>query len=268
MGDSVVKTAPQGYTYDAQGNLVHMVYDEGGHAELGIKGTVIPSAKVGGEVGGNVAFDPHDPNIPQNIVECTPDGMRVITKMTRAEMAVKQGGSVHPVQEVPAAAPFPGQKPVQVVGGAAGQLSVSLSNRGGDMAKKKAKKKTKKSKKKISQRGEKSPEEPAVQPVPVVISGVFGQIVQHFSIAFKDGNQVILGTDTRQLPAAYKFPELADNQPIPLQLSWAGQTVQCLWAGIHFTLPDGSVTFSILFVNEESSPDGQGLAGEAGSDQV
>ncbi len=126
------------------------------------------------------------------------------------------------------------------------------------MAKKTMKKKTKKPK--SSRRGEKSPEEAsAALPVPVTISGAFGQLVQQFSAVFRDGNIVVLATDRRQLSTAYQFPPLPDDQPMPLQIGWAGQTVQCLWAGVAFTLPDGFVTFSLLFVNEEQ-PESAGHA--------
>lgn len=260
------KPAPAGYEYNAQGALVHMVYDEDGHAELGIKGTVIPSAKTGGDAGGNVAYDPHGTDIPQNIVESTADGMRVIAQMTRADIVAQQGIPAQPAPGVPAPEPFQGSSSGQLVGGAAGQLSVSLSDRGGDTVKKVAKKKkTKRKAKRVSHHGGKvpdsAPEIPTASgPVAVTIAGPFGQIVQRVSAVFRDDNLVILATDHRQLAAAYELPQLETDEPMPLQIGWAGQTVQCLWAGVKFNLPDGSITFMILFVSEENS-DGQGLPG-------
>ena len=256
------KPAPVGYEYNTQGVLVHVVYDEGGHAELGIKGTVIPSAKTGGDAGGNVAYDPHNLNIPQNIVESTEDGMRVIAQMTRADMAAQQGVLKQPATGVPAPASFQGSSSGQLMGGALGRLSISLSDQGGDTVKKAAKNRKQV---KVSHRGGKipdsAPEVPTASgPVAVTVAGSFGQIVQQVSAVFRDGNMVILATDHRQLAAAYELPQLATDEPMPLQIGWAGQIVPCLWAGISFTLPDRSVTFSVLFVDEESS-DGQGLPG-------
>lgn len=262
------KTAPEGYRYDSQGQLIHEVYDEGGHADIGIKGTVIPSAKKGGSVGGNIAYDPHSVDIPQNIVECTDDGMKVIAKTTRAEMAEKQGVSAQPAQEVPAATSFQGEAPRQFMGGALGRLNISLGNRGGDMAKKKKAAKAKAKTKKTSRRVEKSPEPaPEAMLVPVTISGIFGRIVQPFSAVFRDGNLVVLATDHRQLTTAYQFPKLSDGEPIPMQIEWGGQTVKCLWAGLKFDLPDRTVSFTLLLVNEEPQ-DEQGLPSQTRQNEV
>lgn len=257
--------APSGYKYGPQGQLIHTIYDESGYADLGIKGTVIPSAKIGAAVGGNVAFDPHSEDLPQQIVECTESGMRVLSVTTRAAMAAKEAAERASVSTAVSV-----ETSEQVASSTVGKLAIDLADRGGEMAKKLVKKRTKRPKRparaETSQRVEKTPEVAAPPSVPVTISGVFGQSVQHVSAVFRAGNLVILAVDHRQLSTLCELPQLQDDA-MPLQVSWAGQTVPCLWAGVKFTLPDGSITFMLLFVNEEQQ-DAEGFSGEARPNEV
>ena len=89
------------------------------------------------------------------------------------------------------------------------------------------------------------------QTVAVTISGPFGKIIQQFSAVFVDNGLIVLATDHRQLPAAYQFPVIQDEQPLAVDIGWGTESVHALWAGIQFTLPDYSATFSVLFLNEE-----------------
>jgi hypothetical protein len=224
--------------YSAFDGQSRSTYDERGYPDIGLKGVVIPSANLNPSIGASAAYDPNSVNIKQNLVEFVEDaGMRIIGQTTRAEMAASQGIKL------------------------SGASSDGITSRGETMPK--AKRGRKKAVKQTLQRAVESvSEQTFTPPVMVQISGAFGTITQPFSAAFVDNKLLVLVTDLRRLPTAYKFPEITNQEPIPLAISWGGQTIQALHAGICFTLPDGSGTFSVLFINSnEETSDGEGLSG-------
>ena len=132
------------------------------------------------------------------------------------------------------------------------------------MAKKKAKKKSKKKAKKKAQRvvetePEPMPEQqeveksqaPAAEPVSVKLTGPFGSVVAQVSGIFRDGMCLVLYSDARQLAALYEPPDAAE--PMPLMVEFEQHRVECVWAGIQFTMPSTPVKFIVLLVVEETS---------------
>ena len=141
--------------------------------------------------------------------------------------------------------------------------------------KKKVKKKTKRKKKaaKKSRRVVETPELEEVEeqqdageqrshelPVEVEINAPFGRLSQTFSAVFIDNGNLILCTDKRLVPL-YMLPPV--EEPIELSVTWAGQTVRCVWANISFTLPHVPVTFMVLLI-DGSAVDEQGQPSEGG----
>jgi hypothetical protein len=57
--------------------------------------------------------------------------------------------------------------------------------------------------------------------------------------------------DHRTLKSSYELPDITDD-PIELVVKVNDKTISCLWVGIQFTMPDESVTFTVLLVQEES----------------
>lgn len=113
------------------------------------------------------------------------------------------------------------------------------------VAKSKRKKKVKQPTEQILERVGKSADK-----VKVTIGGSFGKITQPFSLAFKTGWLVILAVDKRKLDTYYELPD-PGPEPMPVTVDWGAGVYNCWWAGIMFTMPDESVTFSVLFVQED-----------------
>lgn len=174
--------------------------------------------------------------------------------------------AVQPLQEVPAPpAPAP-RAPVPHIEEDYSPMAMNQSAKAGA----KKKRSTKKSRRVVES------EEPATQetmgtqranplPIDVIIEAPFGKLQQKFSSVFIDGGNLVLCTDSRYVPL-YMLPEVTD--PIAVRVSWAGQSQQCIHAGICFTLPHVPVTFTVLLIDNEGQVDGQGQPSEGWPDQV
>lgn len=167
--------------------------------------------------------------------------------------------------------PQPGKAPslatVQFVAGNTGAVISAIEE--GLVAKKKAKKKaTKKSRRGgksdgVAQQGSTMPgqgeppaeQEPNFVPVEIDIEAPFGRLRQMFSGLFRDGSNLILWTDARQVPSVYSLPK--PDKPMPITIRWQDKVIPCVHAGIQFTLPHAPVTFTVLFIDEEQM-DGEG----------
>ena len=90
----------------------------------------------------------------------------------------------------------------------------------------------------------------APKTIVVTLKGPFGKVRQHYSSVFRDGNQLILMTDNNQVQTSYELPEIEDDAMI-IEVQVNTKKLECVWAGISFTLPDNSVTFTILLIAEE-----------------
>lgn len=100
----------------------------------------------------------------------------------------------------------------------------------------------------------------AAKPKPLVVSiaGPFGKMRIPYSSIFRDGICLVLVTDHRQMPGMFELPEI-DTEPLTLELTINQKSVRCIWGGIQFTLPNGSVTFTVLLVQEETDVGEEGL---------
>jgi len=91
---------------------------------------------------------------------------------------------------------------------------------------------------------------PAPKTIQVSIKGPFGRVRQHYSSVFRDGNQLILMTKHRDIPSSYELPEIEDSAMM-VEVQVNDKLLDCVWAGIQFTMPDNSVTFTVLLIAEE-----------------
>lgn len=291
------------YEEDAQGNPVHVKY---GKDPL-MRGTVLPSGKDRIHSGGNYAYTIDKADIPQNIIAYEENGQRIITTSTREKLTAgqKRAGvkTVKPDEATPETIAQLGEQAERVysqAGEAAKKMLAQLASPTlqqkvaavmgehynpfgeGSMAKKKAKKKktakrrtTKKKAQRVVKSEAEAPEpqdleekmqaEP-LQPVVVKLTGPFGTVSAQFSGIFKDGMCLVLYTDARQVSSVYKLPESDD--PVPLTVEFDGHVVECLWAGIRFTMPNVPVTFIVLLAAEEEQSDGEGQPGQMGLDPM
>lgn len=252
------------------GEMAHVGY--GTDPEM--KGTVLPTARMYQDSGGACpsikgSFDANSLNIQQNIVDTT-DGHEVIERVTRGEMVQRQRGQR--VKQAAAARPVPPVTMNPIVQ----QVIASAEARGlmGTTKKAKKAKKTAKRRTKRAPAAEATPQDdlpeklqeqdapPAWTPAMVRISGPFGVVTQPFSGIFRDGMCLVLLTDNSAGGPKYELPPITDD-PIMLQIGWENQSVEALWAGIQFTLPNGSVTFTVLLIPEDTQNE-QGLEGQSG----
>jgi len=299
MGKDARAVIPPGkedeYAEDRQGKPIHVKYG----SDPSMSGTVIPSGIDLVNSGGSYGFSTDDMDIPQNIIAFEADGERTITTITRREFVASLAGDkakpVTPHVVTPAAVEQLGDQAEAIfsrVGEAAQAQMLQLMRpetlekvaavarpqynpfEGGLMPTKKAKKK----KRAKSRRGvESQPAEPqeaeapeeaqaaAVQPAVVKLSGPFGSVAAAFSGVFRDGMCLVLYSDARQLPSLYSLPE--NDEPTVLTVEYDEHVVECIWAGIQFTMPNSPVTFIVLLVEKEQA-DGQGQPSQAGLDDM
>ena len=274
------------YGEDARGDPVHLVYGD----DEEIPGTVLPSAIPAvvssdgrqSSGGGSPGFHVDDLNILQNIVTYDDKGHQVVTRVTRADLMTKGTGPAEhhePRRSVIAAdivrrgaqaedifrqatgaalASPPPAGPRSVWGripsieeGGAVMVEAKQGKRGGKAKKtKKAKKRKEQGSEALLRAGESQLAQPLPAPIPVHLTGPFGSITQHFSGIIRQGISLVLVTDHRQIPQAYTPPKATGENPMELQIKWDDQTVNCFWAGIQFSMPDGSVTFTVLLAPE------------------
>ena len=271
------------YGEDRQGNPIHLQYGQ----DDDIPGTVLPSAlpatvSPDGRTstgGGSPGFNVSDLNIPQNIVTYDEMGHQVITQVSRADLIAGGTGPVErhdPRHQVtPTEIDSRGRKAEDIFRNVTGAAKSSpppqlgprntwgyipLIEEGGSQMAKQGAKKRKKKQGKTSRRVRKSaptpPPTPPPTPVPmpepiaVQLSGSFGTITQHFSGIIRQGVSLVLVTDHRQIPQAYSPPPATGEEPLEMTVQWGDQEVTCFWAGLSFTMPDGSVTFTVLLAEE------------------
>jgi hypothetical protein len=89
-----------------------------------------------------------------------------------------------------------------------------------------------------------------VKTVPVTLKGTFGKMRCQYSAVFKDGQQLILQTNNNEIGMTYELPEI-EEEAMLVEVTVDDKQLSCVWAGIQFTLPDDSVTFTVLLVAEE-----------------
>jgi hypothetical protein len=239
-------------------------------------GTVLPTARMYQDKRGacpslrNV-FDAYGLGIEQNIVD-TSDGHEVKARVTRGDMVKQQRTQVRAAHAPP--------PPPATLSPAVMQLMADAEARGlmgtKPTAKKKAKKKTAKRRstkraqpveppveeEELQERMREEVAPPAWTPAMVRIGGPFGVVTQPFSGVFRDGMCLVLITNNLEGGPKYELPPITDD-PIMLQIGWENQTVEAVWAGIQFTLPNGSVTFTVLLIPEDTQDD-QGFEGQPG----
>lgn len=88
-------------------------------------------------------------------------------------------------------------------------------------------------------------------PVTVQIRGPWGTVNQPFSYVFYDGICLVLLTDHRKLAASYELPDLREGSEfMDIEVHVHGETIPCVWAGIKFTMPDNSATFTVLLIRK------------------
>lgn len=90
--------------------------------------------------------------------------------------------------------------------------------------------------------------------ISVSIKGPFGRVKQHYSSVFRDGNQLILMTINEAIQSVYELPEI-EEEAMMVDVQVNEKRLTCVWAGIQFTLPDNSVTFTVLLIAEEQLDD-------------
>lgn len=263
------------------GEMVHTGY--GTDPEM--KGAVLPTARMYQDEGGACqslkgVFDAYSPNLQQNIVDTT-DGHQVVERITRGEMVRRQRGAR--VKQA-AARPVPPvtMNPIvqQVIASAEARGLMGTTKKAKKAKAKKAKQPTKRKVRvpapvetdhiyydsdgnRIDEQDERLQEDvapPAWEPAMVQITrDGFGTVTQPYAGVFRDGMCLVLVTDNTAQQARYELPPLTDD-PIILRVGWEGQQVEAVWAGIQFTLPSGSVTFTVLLI-----PADEDLAEPAGA---
>lgn len=288
------------YIRDANGNAVHVAYGE----DAAMDGIVLPTGKHHQVGGGSHGFSIDDMDIPQNIIAYNESGQRTITQLTRRELAAgsaaittsRLAGTTPEIiqrHEEEAETAFKRAAALKAKGGLAIAAMLQKASsaaynpfEGGLMARAKTKKtKAKKKRRTTSRRvvesegmpiapeGQEQPkekfrEDEVEMPAPalVKITGDFGTVSANFTGVFRDGMCLVLYTDTRQLPSGYVLPERDD--PMPLTVQHEQHVVECIWAGIQFTMPNVPVTFIVLLVAEEEHDDGEGRQGSSGFDDM
>jgi len=252
------------------GEMVHKGY--GTDPEM--KGTVLPTAGRYQDAGGACpsikdSFDAYSLDIEQNVVDTT-EGHAVIERVTRGEMVKRQRGQR--VKQAAAARPTPPvtMNPIvqQVIAGAEARGLMGTTKKA-KKAKKTAKRRTKRAapveeapQDDMQEKLQEQEAPPAWTPAMVRISGPFGVVTQPFSGIFRDGMCLVLLTDNTAGGPKYELPPIEDD-PLMLKIGWENQTVEAVWAGIQFTLPNGSVTFTVLLIPEDTQ-DEQGLESPSG----
>jgi len=291
------------YAEDATGNIIHKQYGSDDEIPDAI---VLPSAKghdrfgTGGQH--RVDFDPLGRNLRQNIVLFDESGMQMVAKTTGHELArivpkaqpVRTDAPADSGELTPEEADRLGEQAESMYRGMAAHKAMAGAQPVTPEPPKAApapqpvvprepvlhieedyvpgakKKKAKKSRRVVKSGA--APEDKGAQrenplPVEVVIDAPFGRLSQSFSAVFIDNGNLVLCTDKRIVPL-YTLPRV--EEPMYLTVTWAGQTVRCVWAGICFTLPHVPVTFTVLLIDSgaEEPVDEQGQSGEGWSDQV
>ena len=84
----------------------------------------------------------------------------------------------------------------------------------------------------------------------VTFKASFGKVTHPFTTLFRDGLCLVLVTDQRQLGSLYTLPDV-DEEFMDVTVQVGDRELDCVWAGIQFTMPDVPVTFTVLLVREE-----------------
>jgi len=220
-------------------NRTEYARDEALHA------TVIPSHRKGGEVGGSMGFDAQNPQIEQNIVVCEGGEMRTIAVVEPGALAKGSEKKASPDEAdveqtfLNASNKAPKQAPA---GRAVPPVDTDIPTRV-----------------EVDETHEIPPATldvpnvtiPKRTTVPVAIKGTFGRVRQQYSSVFRDGNQLVLMSRNAELGTTYELPEIEGEEAMVVEVQVNKKTLTCVWAGIQFTMPDDSVTFTVLFIAEE-----------------
>lgn len=204
-----------------------------------LKASVIPSGRTAQQGGGSYAFDANNPDIPQNIIVCEGGEMKKVAQVTRSQMTNSKTAPNLPPSEVGPPTPAEVEKGAANVEEFYKDLDASKTQ--GVMHQ---------PREHTPEGAPRSPE--FVKPIYVTIKGPFGKIRQPFSKVFRDDMCLVLKVDHRTLPASYELPDLEDDEVMQLELKIEEHVVQCIWAGIQFTEPDASATFTVLLIQEET----------------
>lgn len=213
-----------------------------------LKASVIPSGRDARAGGGSYGFDANNPDIVQNIIVCEGGEMRKIAQVTRAQLAE---GS--PDTATPSAVAGGPPDPAAVEGRAAiteeyyRELAAAKNVPTEDTANPQHAKPEAVVALPVS-----APAQVVIPAVYVTIKGPFGKIKQPFSKVFRDGICLVLKVQHDTLPTSYELPELDPGEVMQLTLEIDDHAVQCIWAGLTFTDPGASATFTVLLIQEET----------------
>jgi hypothetical protein len=240
---------PENQPYGGE-NRTSYGYDSELHA------TIIPTGKSAESGGGSLAFDAQRPSIKQNIVVCEDGEMKtiaVVDPKALRERVDKVAPSAEEVEQtyLTAVNKVP-PKETKEMGKSAAPLNVDIPTRRVDEETHEIPPATLDSgMDRVDAPG------PAKTAVPVTIRGSFGKVRQLYSSVFRDGNQLVLMSRNKELGSRYELPEI-EGEALQLEVQVNKKLLSCVHAGISFTLPDNSVTFTVLLIAEEhESGEGQ-----------
>ena len=210
--------------------------------------TVIPTGKRPEQGGGSLGFDANNPKVKQNIVVCEDNNMRTIAVVDSAEIKKASSPDSTDSEEEPTL-PDPANVEKAFLTAVQKDEPPSLGSPtpagplgpppGYD----------------ARAAGQTPIPQPTVTPrivetVSVVLKGTFGKMKCQYSNVFRDGRQLVLQTNNHELGVTYELPEVEDEAML-VEVTAGDKQLSCVWAGIQFTLPDDSVTFTVLLVAEE-----------------
>ena len=206
-----------------------------------LKASVIPSGRTAQQGGGSYGFDANDPNITQNIIVCEDGEMTKVAEVTRAQLAGAAKAPPPTEGASPVGPPPPAEMERRALETESFYKHLTASEKvSADLPPQQATVMEYKEQKQLP------------QPVSVTIKGPFGKIKQPFSKVFRDGMFLILKVDHKWLDTSYELPEMPEDEALQLELQINDHVIQCIWAGIQFTEPDASATFTVLLIQDET----------------
>lgn len=265
---------------DELGNPLHTEYER----DPQWRGTRIPSGKSKSKGGGSFGFDPASLDFEQNIISCEGGDQVTVAKVTARQLSqadaaehdlprdrelppeelAKLQASAEETYKKASIAPEPigeAQAPVVEAAPEAVQPDVppSPSDLLGPTEPVEEKPMSTEEQQDVVD-GEESAEGQEIKqravkshkPVLVTFKASFGKVTHPFTTLFRDGLCLVLVTDQRQLGSLYTLPDVGEEfMDVTVQVG--DKELDCVWAGIQFTMPDVPVTFTVLLVREERS---------------
>lgn len=220
-----------------------------------LKASILPTGKSAAAGGGSYGFDANNPTFPQNIIVCE-DG--IMTRIARIEGGVSASQSIGrdpSPEEVEAFYMAKANQRSPKAEPAAGSSKVAEPDIPTASKREIEMQELPQPTLSVGDPSDATESQPAVKkqtgkPVYILIKGPFGKVRQPFSSIFRDDLYLVLMTDHRQLETSYELPTIED-EPMALEIQINKKSIRCLWAGIQFTLPDNSATFTVLLIQEE-----------------